>query len=140
MVPINYLAVLIAAVAAMVVGFLWYGPLFGKKWMAEIGATPDQIEAAKAKGMGKTYAMMIVSTLIMSYVMAHSMVFAIEYLKIGGLAAGFQGGFWNWLGFVMPVTLGSVLWDGKSWTYWFITAGYYLVSFIIMATILAYWV
>lgn len=30
---INYLAVLIAAVASMIIGFLGYGPLFGKAWM-----------------------------------------------------------------------------------------------------------
>ncbi|HLD39833.1 MAG TPA: DUF1761 family protein, partial [Candidatus Nanoarchaeia archaeon] len=33
----NYLAVLVAAIAAYVVGFLWYGPVFGKKWMALMG-------------------------------------------------------------------------------------------------------
>ena len=55
------------------------------------------------------------------------------------LNAGLQGGFWNWLGFVMPVTLGIVLWEGKSWKLFGINAGYYLVSLPIMGVILAMW-
>ncbi len=143
MVPINYLAVLGAAIVAIGLGFLWFGPLFGKQWMASMGITPDKMEAMKAsakeKGMGKTYVLMSLSTLIMSYVLAHALVFASSYLNVSGIAAGLQVGFWNWLGFVMPVTLGSVLWDNKSWTYWAITSGYYLVALLLMGEVLALW-
>ena len=48
-------------------------------------------------------------------------------------------GFWNWLGFVAPVTLGSVLWEGKSPKLWVLNNGYYLVSLIVMGVILALW-
>ncbi|RJQ34056.1 DUF1761 domain-containing protein [Candidatus Parcubacteria bacterium] len=140
MIPINLLAVIGAAAAAIVLGFLWYGPVFGKKWMQEAGLTEEKLNAAKAKGMGKTYTIMVVSTLIMSYVLAHSLLFANTYLNTSGVSAGLQAGFWNWLGYVVPVSLGAVLWDGKSWTYWFITAGYYLASLLAMGVILALWV
>jgi len=139
MIPINLLTVIGAAAAAIVLGFLWYGPVFGKKWMQESGLTEDKMNAAKAKGMGKTYAIMVVSTIIMSYVLAHSLLFANTYLNTSGVSAGLQAGFWNWLGYVAPVSLGAVLWDGKSWIYWFITAGYYLVSLLVMGVILALW-
>src|SRR5258705_12057280 len=33
----NWIAIIIATVAAMVIGFLWYGPVFGKTWMALTG-------------------------------------------------------------------------------------------------------
>lgn len=39
MVPVNYLAILVAAVLSMVLGFLWYGPLFGKEWTKLMGVT-----------------------------------------------------------------------------------------------------
>ena len=139
MIPINLLTVIGAAAAAIVLGFLWYGPVFGKKWTQESGLTEDKMNAAKAKGMGKTYAIMVVSTIIMSYVLAHSLLFANTYLNTSGVSAGLQAGFWNWLGYVAPVSLGAVLWDGKSWIYWFITAGYYLVSLLVMGVILALW-
>ena len=41
---INWLSVLIAVVAAQVLGFLWYGPLFSKQWMAALGWTPEQMK------------------------------------------------------------------------------------------------
>ena len=34
---INYLAILACAIVAMPVGFLWFGPLFGKAWQREMG-------------------------------------------------------------------------------------------------------
>lgn len=34
------LAVVLAAVVSMIVGWLWYGPLFGKQWMALMGWKP----------------------------------------------------------------------------------------------------
>jgi hypothetical protein len=44
---INYWAVLVCGVLSMVIGFVWYGPLFGKKWMEIVGATFKDIEERK---------------------------------------------------------------------------------------------
>ena len=33
---VNWIAVAIAFVALEALGFVWYGPLFGAKWMAEM--------------------------------------------------------------------------------------------------------
>ncbi len=138
-VPINYLAVLGATVVSMAIGFLWYGPLFGKKWMALSGKGQADMEIAKARGMGKLYALASLGSLVMSYVLAHSLVFASAYLNVGGVSAGFMAGFWNWLGFIAPVTLGSVLWEGKSWQLWILNNAYYLVSLSLMGILLAVW-
>ena len=64
--PINYLAVVLAALAAMVIGFVWYGPLFGKQWMALMGFTPQSMDEAKKKGMAKSYILMALGSLVMS--------------------------------------------------------------------------
>ncbi len=42
---INWIAVVVGVIVSNVLGFLWYGPLFGKRWMAMIGKTEDEIEA-----------------------------------------------------------------------------------------------
>src|ERR1700752_1507680 len=112
MVPINYLAVLVASIVGMVLGGLWYGPIFGKQWVALMGWTPEHIEAAKAKGMGKSYAIMFVGSLLMAWILAHAIIFASTYLMFYGSLAGAVIGFLNWLGFVAPVTIGMVLWEG----------------------------
>ncbi len=139
-VPINYLAIVLCAIANMALGFLWYGKLFGKQWMALMGMTPEMMNAQKAKGgMWKGYALAFVGSLAMAFVLAHSLIFAAAYLGVSGISAGWQAGFWSWLGFVAPVTLGSVLWEGKPWKLWILINGYYLVSLLIMGTILAWW-
>lgn len=138
-VPLNHLAVLVAALSSLVVGSLWYGPIFGKQWVALMKFTPEAMAEAKKKGMGKTYAMQLVASLVMAYVMAHSLVFAAAYLKTSGVAAGFQVGFWNWLGFILPVSIGSGLWDGKPWKLVWINAFHYLATLCAMGVILALW-
>ncbi len=134
MVPIDYVSVLIGAGAAVVIGFLWYGPLFGKKWALLVGINPDTMKPS-AKGIIG----MVVTSLLMSYVLAHSFVFASAYLQISGLSAGLEAGFWSWVGFVAPVTVGVVLWENKPWTLWFINGGYYLVSLLVMGVVFGLW-
>lgn len=144
-VPINYLAVLVCGVVSMVLGFLWYGPLFGKQWMKFNGISTADAERFRAdpsskRMMNTNYAVQIVGSLVMAYVLAHSLVFASTYLQISGLNAGLQAGFWSWLGFVAPVTLGSVLWDRKPLMLWVINSSYVLVQLLLMGVILALWV
>jgi hypothetical protein len=140
MVPINYWAVLVAAIAQMILGYLWYGPLFGKPWMAMMGFDPQKIKHAQAKGMGKSYMFMAIGSLIMSWILAHAIIFASAYLVFYGFTAGITIGFLNWIGFIAPVTLGSVLWEGKPWKLWVLNAGYYLVGLCLMGAILAVWI
>lgn len=134
-VPVNYWSVIAAAVALIVLGFVWYSPvLFGKKWAHLSGLS---MESMKMKPM--TMGLMVVSALVMAYMLNHVLVFASAYMQESGVNAGLMTGFWVWLGFVAPVALGVVLWEGKSWTLWAINAGYYLVGLAIMGVILAVW-
>ena len=133
---INYLAVLVAAIINMGIGFLWYGPLFGKVWMQLSGFTKKQIAEAKKKKMGKTYAIAFLSTLLMSYVMAHF----VDYAEANTFALGAVAGFWIWLGFVATIMLGTVLWEGKPIKLYLINSLHYLVALILMGGVLAVWV
>lgn len=135
-VPVNLFVVLIAAVASMGLGYLWYGPLFGKLWMKEMSMKGSDMSKAAKHGMAKSYGVMFVGSLVMAYVLAHAIVFAATYLKMTGISAGLMSGFWNWLGFIAPVTLGSVLWEGKSFKLWLINSGYWLVTLLTMGVIL----
>ncbi len=143
MVPINYLAVLVSTLVMMVLGALWYGPLFGKQWIALMGFDPEKVREAQEAGMKsmwRSYALMALGALCMSFVLSHTLIFASTYLHSEGIAAGIQVGFWTWLGFIAPVTLGSVIWEGKPWTLWAINAGYYLTGLLAIGVLLALWV
>ncbi len=138
--PLNYWAIILVAVINMVIGFLWYGPVLGKVWMKEMGFTKESMDAQKAKGMTTSYVLMLVGALVMAYVLAVGVLFGVAYTKTGGAMGGLTAGFWYWLGFVAPVTMGSVLWEGKSWKLWALNAGYYLVVMLVGGAILGAWV
>lgn len=130
---------MVATIVNIMLGFFWYGPLLGKLWMRLSGFTSESMDAAKARGMAKSYILMMMGSFVMSFTLAHELIFASTYTNTFGVSAGLMAGFWNWLGFVAPVTLGTVLWDGKPWSLWFINAGYYLVALSLMGVILAMW-
>jgi hypothetical protein len=144
MVPVNYWAVLVAAVLSMVLGSLWYGPLFGKTWIRLMGWSKSDVEKGRKEmngaKMAKQYGIQAVGSLFMAFVLAHALVFAKAYLHEEGISAGLQTGFWNWLGFIAPVTLTSVLWEGKPWKLWLINNSYNLVTLMAMGVLLSLWV
>ncbi len=139
---INYWAVLVAAIVNMALGFAWYGPLFGKYWIKLMGITPEQAERGRIemqKKMWGIYGMTFIGSLLMSFVLYHSIFFASSYLNVTGILAGFMGGFWSWLGFILPVSLSAVFFEGKSWRLFILNNGYYLTVLLIMGAILALW-
>lgn len=135
-IDVNYIAVLVAAIASMVVGYLWYGPIFGKMWMSLSGITKEQIDAAKAKGgMGKNYAIAYVFAAVMAYVLAHF----VNVWQVVDVAGAFQLTFWVWLGFIVTVMANSVLWERKPVKLYFLNIAHYLVAIFVMALVLVLW-
>jgi hypothetical protein len=131
-VDVNYLAVLVAAIASMVLGWLWYGPLFGKAWMAMSG----QKDMGKYKGgMGANYFIAYLG----SAVTAYGMAYFLSATSATTLSGALMVAFWAWLGFVATVTLGSVLWERQSWSFWFLKNSYNLLSLLLIAWILFAW-
>lgn len=41
---INHLAVFVCLILLHILGFLWYGPLFGDQWMTLVGIDPENME------------------------------------------------------------------------------------------------
>ena len=133
---INYVAVFVAAIASMVIGSVWYGPLFGKMFMREMcmdKMTPEQMAEAK-KGMWTNYVLQFVASLVMFYVLARFMG------MLGALSvnAGLIVAFWVWIGFVVPVQLGQALWGGKMKIFW-LSAGNMLVTLLAVGAIFGAW-
>ena len=72
-IPFNLVAPIVAALAAMVIGSVWYSPLlFMKVWMKEAGLD-RQDEACSKEGAAKAMAGQLVTSLIMAYVLAMSL-------------------------------------------------------------------
>jgi hypothetical protein len=127
---INLLAVAVAAIAGFPLGALWYGPLFGKAWMAETGITKERAQQAN---MVKIYG----TTLVLNLVIAASLAMFIgptpnlHY----GLFAGFMAGFT----YVAAAFGISYLFEFRSLKLWAINAGFQVVVFTVMGAILGAW-
>lgn len=132
-VNVNYLAVLVSGASAMVIGYLWYGPLFGKPWMKLVGVTAKDIEEGK-KDMPKTYGLMFVTALIMAYVLLHTLVLT----GADSLNLYLQGAFWTWLGFIATTFFSGVLFNKKPIKLYAIEVGYYLITVLVMSGIFFY--
>lgn len=136
---VNYWAVIIAAIANMVLGALWFGPLFGKLWMKHSNIKSGEMNDSMKKGIRKSYILMTLGSLLLAYILSHFIFYASNYTHQVGVAAGLSGALWAWIGFVVPTSIGTVLWDGKSWTAWILTYIYHLVGMLIMGAILGWW-
>lgn len=132
MVPVNYFAIILCGVFAMMLGFLWYGPLFGKQWSKLVGLTKDKMMEAN-KDMPKTYGLMFGASLVMAYVLAHF----VWYAAPGHLTLfiALKTAVWAWLGFVATTAVSKYLFtpEKKPLKLLVIDSGYYLVSLLIMA-------
>ncbi|PJZ48262.1 DUF1761 domain-containing protein [Leptospira saintgironsiae] len=140
-IPLNYLAILVGVLANVVIGFLWFGPIFGKVWAKEMGLDNKEPDN---KAMIKSLVIMIIGSFLTAYVLAHSLfVWKPSSWNLPGDGPAWMYGayaaFYTWLGFYIPMLLGSVAWESKSWRLFFINAGYNLASLAAIGLILAVW-
>ncbi len=133
---VNFWAVLAAAVASMVIGSVWYGPLFGKKYMHEMGMSgwSEEKKAQMKKGMMKSYVGQFIASLVMFYVLSRFTGSMGQFSVMGGLTVA----FWVWLGFVVPMKFGDALWGGKMSLFW-IGIGGSLVTLLVAGAIIGAW-
>jgi Protein of unknown function (DUF1761) len=135
---INLWSVLAAAVAAMILGFLWYSPLlFARPWMVLMGYDPHdkaKLEEMR-KSAGKSYAISFVASLVSAFVLAK----IIDVTTVNSALYGMKIGFAIWLGFVTTVQLTARLFGNQPTRLYLINTGYQLVSYLAMGAILAVW-
>ena len=126
----TWIGILAAAVAGFVIGGLWYGPLFGKAWMAARGISPDDKDGMS---MPLVFGVTFLLNLWMAFMLVHLFdtydgeVGAHHKLVIAGIAV---------VGFVIPAMAVNYLFSRVTMKLFLIDAGYWLVSFLAMGLIL----
>ena len=134
-IDVNWLAIIVAAIAAFAIGALWYSPaLFGRQWMAAHGHTPEKL-AAMQSSMGKTYAYSFMTYVIMAMVIA----LLVGLTGAGSAAQGIVLAVLAWLGFGFTIGLNTNLYSDKPAAAFMIDAGYQLIHVIIMGAIIGAW-
>lgn len=155
----NFLAILVAAIVPIFIGFLWYHPkCIGNMWMREAEMTPEKMKSGNM-------ALIFVFTILLSFILAfflqnlttHQMgayalaqgelgqteayiTFMEEYrnefrtFKHGALHGALAGVF-----LFFPVIAINAMFERKSWKYIFIHSGYWIITLAIMGAIVCGW-
>jgi hypothetical protein len=129
---INYLAVLVAAIANYAIATVWYALIFGKVWQKLTGITD-------MKPAPMNMLLVFIGSFVMSFVLCHSIIFGNAYFHMGGISGGLMGGFFGWLGYIAPATLATKLYEKKPWGLWLLDNSFWLISLLVMGVILSSW-
>ena len=109
---LNYLAILFATVLQFIVGFIWYGPIFGKLWGKIHGfdKLSKEVQQKMMSEMGPYYAFQLLVTILTTVVLAIFITNLPSWNPYG------MAGFF-WLGFVVPAQVSAVIFGGtdKKW-------------------------
>lgn len=127
---INWLSVIAAAVSAFIIGGIWYGPLFGRAWMAAFNFTEEDL---KKRNIPKTFGL----SLLLAFIAAINLEMFIgpEAEVVFGTMAGFFAGF-GWVATFLGILY---LFEMQSLKAYLINAGYCIVSLTVMGAILGAW-
>jgi hypothetical protein len=139
-IPVNWLAVLVAAIVIFLLGGLWYSPvLFAKRWIALQNKTEEQMRAeAAGANMPLMYASAFVTGLIIAWAMAMVFAHIANDVPMNAAHGALFGGL-LWLGFAATTSYATALFSGKPRQLWLIDSAYNLVSFVLAGIILAVW-
>ena len=132
MFDVNLVAVLVAAIANFIIGFMFHGPLFGKTWMRLANVTPTGNE--KLSDMYGQMFWNLVSNFVAAYVLA-----AVYMMTGEGVAHGLIIAFWLWLGFIVTSSSAEVIWMKRSAKLWIFEMTSSLVAMLAMGAIIAAW-
>ena len=129
---INLLAVLVAAVPYVLLGYPWFS-VFRDPWFEGGGLTVEQLVNGPSLAVAFTVA--IVSSLVMAYVLALLVIRTGEQTA----ARGMRMGALVWLGFVATLLGTQYVFEARSVAYFFITSGYPLLGLLIMGAVVGGW-
>ena len=131
---IPWLAVLLAVVVNFVLGFAWYHPKTptGRTWLRGLKMDPDNMPKPPPGMLVKSLLIQAIGAVLIMSTLAYVFV-AMTGAYPGSMTQmpaldGAIGGFFVWLGFFLPVQLGSLAWEGKPGGFVAVNAGYWLVS------------
>ncbi|RLQ21811.1 DUF1761 family protein [Seongchinamella sediminis] len=127
-ISINLSAAMVAAVASFVLGGLWYGPAFGKRWQALVGLSDEDI--ASSGHPAKVFAAAFVLTLIQA-LMLSALIPADPDMEVGLVYALVIG-----ISFVATAFGVNYLFCRSPRALFAIDAGYNVLQFALMGAII----
>lgn len=126
----HYLAIIVAGVAAWIIGAVWYGPIFGKKWQQEVGMTDEDF---KQGNLGVIFGSSFVLMCVMMYGLSFAIAAHPEITWTHGIFHGVMVGI-----MFAAASMGiNYLYQRRSITLWLIDAGYQVLFLGVGGAIMA---
>jgi len=125
-ITVNYMAVVIAAIAGFLVGWGWY-TVFGKVWMEALGKKMKDCEPSLVP-----FVIAGVSCLLMAWMLAGLMGHLSDITVRGGIISA----LFVWLGFVLTTTGTNQAFHGDKPVVTAIDAGHWLAVLVVMGAII----
>ena len=129
---LNWLAVVVSALAAFALGALWYGPLFGKAWQTLSGVTDAEIQQ---RHPAKTYG----TAFVLNLIAAFGMGMVMQLHPSPDLGSGFNVGLLIGIAFVATSFGINYLFAFRPLRLYLIDAGYMVALLAVMGAILGGW-
>jgi hypothetical protein len=131
---VNWLAVMAGAIISIVLGFLWYGPFFGKIWLGimetKMGKKRDQM-----RGSGGVYVLTLIAALVGAYVLD----LIIRRFGITEWYKGLGYGALVWIGVGAASSLSNAIFENKPYSLWLLYGLYQLVIYAGLGALFTVW-
>src|SRR5947208_2396198 len=118
---VNPIGMLIALIVHQGLGFLWFGPLFGKTWTASLGKTMEELTSPT---MG------IIIAVLMGLVVTLALSLLMTLANIRGAVNGAALGAVVGIGFVATTTFTNATFENRSRTTALIFISYEVLALI----------
>jgi len=135
---VNFISILVAAVAAWILGAIYYTVL-RDPWLAAQGKTLEQCKAEQA---GKSKAAMFVPLVLVfvaAFIMSWVLFGIMRHIGAFTVRAGVISGAFVWFGFILTTISTNNAFQGKKTMLTVIDAGYWLLSLLLIGAILGGW-
>jgi len=142
MIQVNFYAILLCLIIAMPLGYLWYGPIFGRVWSKCMDMDYD--DKPSNKQMMKSMGIYLFGSFLTIWVLAYTIPVWMPRSWLAGANSemwvyAVNGAVWNWLGFMVPLQLARVAWEKRSWRLFSINTSFDLIRLFIFCFIISYW-
>jgi hypothetical protein len=132
---LNVLAVLVSGAWSLVLGFLWYGPLFAKAWSGYTGWTGEKVKALGGGRMALSYVLTFIAAVAQAVVLS---VFA-RSLGITTWDNGLWMGALAGLAFTALGFGTSFLFEHRPFGLWLIVSGYEVIYLAGAGVLVSVW-
>ncbi len=132
-VEVSWAGILLATLASMAVGGIWYAkPVFGKVWMKLVGLKEEDTK----KGQAQALLIGLVCAFLTAYVLAHVAYLSNQYFRNSFMQDSMTTAFWLSVGISATTVITHNTFEKRKPNLTWLTVLHQIVGFLIMGAII----